>query len=588
MNENDRADDPRLLSLAASISAGTPIDWRAERRAIADPEQSAALDELQALERLSRLNEPTPMTWGPFAIADEIGHGAFGTVYRASDPNLQVDVALKVIRPPSPDAPIDTARALREARLLAQINHPHVVRVYRADQIGNEVGVSMELIKGHTLDDIVEREGPYGACEALVIGRDLCRALAAVHGAGLLHGDIKARNVMRAEGGRTVLMDFGGGKDLKREAHRPDSISGTPLYLAPEVFGGGAATKATDIYSLGVLIYFLATGTYPIEGASYIDIERQHRQQAPRRALRDVRPDLPDAFIQVVDRATAARPGERYASAGAFEAAIDRALRGVSDPVAPPFPWWRVAAAAALVIALGLVSTAIYRALYPAARESSGAEGLVAVGPAPDSRNAAPPAPSVDSYRIEAALRRVEDGADVPLQSGTRVAPGDQLALDVRSSVPTYLYLVNEDEQGASYLLFPLPGMSLTNPLPAGERHRLPGVQGGQQIYWQVTSPGGREHFLIFASPDPPSPAFVRMFASLPRPVAGQPVVMSHRLTKDTVAVLRGVGGLASTPVASDQRLRMTKEFGTPLSASEEVVRGIWVRQIALENPGPR
>lgn len=588
MNENERADDPRLLSLAASISAGTPVDWRAERDRIADPERSATLDELQALERLSRVNDPTPMTWGPFTIADEIGRGAFGTVYRAMDPNLQVDLALKVIRPPSADEPIDTARALREARLLAQISHPNVVRVYRADRVENEVGVAMELIKGRTLEDIVEREGAYGANEALLVGRDLCRALAAVHAAGLLHGDIKARNVMRAEGGRIVLMDFGGGRDLKREPSQADSISGTPLYLAPEVFAGQDATKTADIYSLGVLIYFLATGTYPIEGSSFADIERQHRQYAPRRPLRDIRPDLTEAFTQVVERATSARPSHRYASASEFESAIDRALRGVVDPMAPPVDWRRVATAAAIVGALGLVSTATYRALFPSNDTSSASRPGTGntVTPSADG-SALPISPGDGSYVIDAALHRIENGADVRLQSGARVAPGDRLSLDVRASVPTYVYVVNEDEQGESYLLFPLPGQGLTNPLPAGARHRLPGAQDGEQIHWQVTSAGGREHFLIFAAPEPPSPAFVRMFAALPTPSAGKPVV-SHRLSTQEVAVLRGVGGLQSSPMSTDQQLRLTKEFGTALSASEEVVRGIWVRQVTLENPGRR
>lgn len=579
----EHADNPRLLAVAAAISAAVPVDWRVERRRAEDSEQTAVMEELQALEALSRVNEPVPLQWGPFTIAYEIGRGSFGTVYRAVDQNLQLDVALKIVRREATDATIDTSRALAEARLLAQINHSNVVRVYRAEQIGEEVGVAMELLRGHTLEDLVSREGPRNAGEALLIGRDLCHALAAVHGAGLLHGDIKARNVMRVEGGRTVLMDFGAGKDLKRDGLADGIVAGTPAYLAPELFDGHPPTRASDIYSLGVLVYYLATGSYPFDGRTFADIERQRRQHVPRRALRDLRPDLPSEFIRIVDKAIAEKPSDRFQSAGAFEAAIDRASRPVPRPVLSR----GLLAAAILIVALVSASVGLFRILEPSRPETSAA-GTNDVGTSrPEAANgaAASTRASDGTYRIDAVLQRAENGTDVPLPWGARVAPGDRLSLQVHASVPTYIYVVNEDEQGESYLLFPLPGEGLTNPLPSGKRHRLPGVWNGEQIYWQVTSAGGREHFLIFASPEPPSPAFERMFAALPRPAAGKPIV-SHRLSAEAVAALRGIGGLASTPVRTDERLRMTPEFGTPLSTSEEVARGIWVRQIMLENPG--
>src|SRR5580692_4233475 len=140
----------------------------------------------------------------------------------------------------------------------------------------------MELVKGRTLAELLRAQGPFSAREAALVGLDLCRALAAVHGAGLLHGDVKAHNVMREEGGRTVLMDFGTGRDIWPD-HAPrhrgpaDDFSGTPLYLAPEVFAGQARTKTTDIYSLGVLLYHLVTRSYPVEGRTREDVERAHR-----------------------------------------------------------------------------------------------------------------------------------------------------------------------------------------------------------------------------------------------------------------------------------------------------------------------
>ena len=188
----------------------------------------------------------------------------------------------------------------------------------------------MELVEGKTLDAIVRDQGPFSASEASLIGMDLCRALAAVHGAGLLHGDIKAHNVMRANGGRTMLMDFGAGRELSIEPAAPGSdFAGTPIYLAPEVFAGASRTTASDIYSLGVLLYFLVTGSYPRRGATRTEIRRLHDQRGSRRPLRDVRPDLPDGFIRVVERALAEDPRQRFDSAGSLEAAL-------ASPIAPP------------------------------------------------------------------------------------------------------------------------------------------------------------------------------------------------------------------------------------------------------------
>jgi serine/threonine-protein kinase len=554
MSAND--EDTRLLSVAQSISDGAPVDWADVERELAGPEQSAIVDELKALETLARVHEEVPTGWGPFIITGEIARGAFGTVYRAIDPALQVEVALKVIRPRNPEAQIDPDKALQEARLLASVSHTNVVRVYRVERIGSEVGLAMEFVKGQTLDELVKRHGPLSANEAIVIGLDLCRALAAVHGARKLHGDIKAHNVMRGEGGRTVLMDFGAGREIDSRQLPPGlDFAGTPLYLAPEVFAQRGRSKASDIYSLGVLLFFLVSGSYPVTGATRTEVGLKHTVPTFRRRLRDVRPDLPDGFIRVVDRALAERPDDRYQSAGAFEADLARTL-SQAPPVPIPFNWRRALITAAALLAVGVTGVGLYNLLD---WSTSGA------------------------YRIDAALYREQNGVETLLRPGERVAPGDRLFMMVRSSVPAHVYIVNEDEDGQSFLLFPLPGRLPENPLPPGERHRLPGTQDGQQYYWQVTSPGKREHFLIVASPER-SAAFERMFASLPRPRFDQPIVQSAKLSTDQMLVLRAVGGLTTAPVV-DRQLRLYPEFAVPLTGSEETARGVWVRQVTLENP---
>jgi hypothetical protein len=573
MTESPPPED-RLFLAASAIARGEPVDWT-QLPTTADPETTTVVAQLRALEGLSRLSEPVPSSWGPFTILDEIGHGSFGTVYRALDQNLNLEVALKVVRPRDPVTRNELARALNEARLLAQITHPNVVRVYRAECIGQEVALSMELVKGRTLHDILRAQGPFNANETMLLGVELCGALAAVHGAQLVHGDIKAHNVMRAERGRAVLMDFGAGDDLKADPRASARrVTGTPLYLAPELFEGGIRTRLTDIYAVGVLLFHAATGAYPVEGRTREEVERQHLEGGPRHLLRDVRPDLPDAFIAVVDRATARRQEDRYQTAGELEAALKQALRGDERPrpVRPPLPWRNrlVAVGAAIAMGLGYWS-------WINMRKPADAPGALAGAPA---GIVTPAAALPDTYQIEAAFFREQGGRSVRLEPGARVTLGDRISLQVHSSIPTYVFVVNEDDRGEAYLLFPLPGQALSNPLPAGRRHEIPGLVDGERVTWSVTSAGGREHFLIFASPGP-SPVFDRIFATLPRPTVDRP---ASPVSRDLAGALRGVGGLAKAP-ALPSTTGLTAEFGVPLPNGAETARGVWVRQLTLENP---
>ena len=192
------------------------------------------------------------------------------------------------------------------------------MNVYGVDEFDDAVGLWMELVDGLTLKQTLQQRGVFGVCETALIGTDLCRAVAAVHKAGLVHRDIKAQNVMREDGGRIVLMDFGAGEV---RAHQGDPLrrpTGTPLYLAPEVLGGQPATAVSDIYSIGVLLYHLLTMRYPVEGSTIAELESAH---ASRRAtpISDLRPDLPAGVVQVIERALDPDPARRPRSAGAMQ-----------------------------------------------------------------------------------------------------------------------------------------------------------------------------------------------------------------------------------------------------------------------------
>jgi hypothetical protein len=337
-------DNGRALEIAGAIADGSLLDWD-HLDGLADD----AVRELRIIAEIAAIHRglPTPASitetasqpgllerpdlskaerWGPLLLLERVGGGAFGEVYRAWDPALDHEVALKLLRvaPRAPSSSSDlttepaASSVVREGQLLARVRHPNVITVHGALEVNGQVGVWMDFLRGRTLDQVVRDEGPMSAAETAVVGDSLCRAVAAVHRVGLLHRDIKASNVMREAGGRIVLLDFGAGSELAL-ASTPTArrIAGTPLYLAPELFEGAGPSVSSDIYSLGVLLFYLVTGRHPVSGRSLDEICAAHR--AGRRALLfELRPDLPGSFIAVVDRALSPEPADRYQSAGAM------------------------------------------------------------------------------------------------------------------------------------------------------------------------------------------------------------------------------------------------------------------------------
>ena len=285
--------------------------------------------------------EPGLATWGSFRLLNKLGQGAFGEVYRAWDPSLQREVALKLLLRGSDD---ETAyqSMLREARLMARVRHPNVVPVYGVDRQDGRVGFWSDFVRGKTLSALLASQGPFGAREAALIGIELCRALSAVHAAGLLHRDIKTGNAMREEGGRILLMDFG----LSADSGQGHVFGGTPLYMAPELLAGGQATVATDIYALGVLLFHLVTGKYPVEADRLEDLRSAH-SAGSRRNLIDTRADLPERFARTIETAIDPDPSKRYASAGQMLAALSE---GGPAAARVRTPRWRIEALVAAVV----------------------------------------------------------------------------------------------------------------------------------------------------------------------------------------------------------------------------------------------
>jgi serine/threonine protein kinase/Tfp pilus assembly protein PilF len=262
----------------------------------------------------------SPGMWGPFRLLQRVGVGAFGEVYRAWDPALEREVALKLLLPGVVDDDADYKAVLKEARLMARVKHPNVVSVHGVDRHEGRVGFWSDFVQGRTLSALLEVQGPFSAREAAHVGIELCRALSAVHAAGLLHRDVKAGNVMREAGGRILLMDFG----LTNEGEGRN-LSGTLQYMAPELLTGGTASVGSDLYALGVLLFHLTTTKYPVEASTLGDYHQAHKNRS-RRNLMDERPDLPEQFVRVIETALEPQPAKRYASAGQMLTALSEGL----------------------------------------------------------------------------------------------------------------------------------------------------------------------------------------------------------------------------------------------------------------------
>ena len=611
------AENEKLLDLAAKLSDGASIDWDSEERdamseplrreirhlrLVADvqrvhttsdavPLSSSELlgmtstIDADSLNRAGTESEPPdssiPQTWGHLEIREKLGVGGFGEVYRAWDPNLEREVALKLLKPWISRDDARAKAALKEGRMLARVRHPNVITVYGAETHDGRIGLWMEFVRGRTLSQIATEQGRFGAREAALIGLELCRALAAVHGAGLVHRDVKTDNAMRDEDGRFLLMDFGAGEEAEvLEAADAKTISGTPLYIAPEIYLGEPATPGSDIYSLGVLLYFLVTGSYPVTGASVREIKDKHLKRNVK-LLRDERADLPEAFVQVIERSLARDPQERFATAGQMELALSSSL-GVESgstpldvvPASKVFPGVvRATLAAVALVAVLVAGWLVSRSLdgpVPSAVPAGGTVATVA-------------AVSPSAYSVKAALYRLRDGTRERIDAGDTLRVGDELTLELEASRALYVYIFNEDERGNAFALFPLPALDLQNPLPANETHVLPGSRNGSTFRWQVSSAGEREHLVALASPDPLD-EFEEEMRRLALP------------TLDSIAVavppaaharLRGIGGLTeSTDPGPEPTTTRLFEMAQRLSGQTETVEGVWMREIELENPG--
>ena len=277
----------------------------------------------------------TPEVGSQFAgyrIESLVGRGGMGVVYRATQLDLGRTVALKLIAPEALEDDASRARFVSEARHAAAIEHPHVVPIYAAGEADGTAYFVMRFVEGDDLRTRVRRDGPLAPLHAAQI-LERAAALDAIHAAGLVHRDVKPANILLAAGDHVYLTDFG----LARMALARESTAGSGRwagslhYAAPEQIRGGRVDARADVYALGGVLVFMLTGQVPFDRDSDEATLWAHVADPPPRPA-EMRRGLPKAFDEVVSRAMAKSPDDRYASAGDLGRAALAAAQGRREP----------------------------------------------------------------------------------------------------------------------------------------------------------------------------------------------------------------------------------------------------------------
>ena len=261
---------------------------------------------------------------GPYEIQSPLGAGGMGEVYRATDKKLGRDVALKVLPAEMAYDPERLGRFRREAKTLAQLDHPSIVTIYSVEEYDGVHFLTMQLVQGQTLDRLI-CAGGLPLEQIVEIASALGDALAAAHEKGIVHRDLKPANVMVSNEGRVKVLDFGLAKDI-RATNLSDAtltsdsrtqvgvVMGTPAYMSPEQTSGCGLDHRTDIFSLGVLLHEMATGRRPFEGTSSAELVASILRDTPP-SVTEVRPDLPSDLARIVRRCLEKDPRHRLQTA---------------------------------------------------------------------------------------------------------------------------------------------------------------------------------------------------------------------------------------------------------------------------------
>jgi CheY-like chemotaxis protein len=260
-----------------------------------------------------------------YEIIELIGHGGMGAVYRARDLELEEDVAVKLLRPEFVSDPESLERFKTEIRLARRISHPNVVRTHDFGETDEVRFLTMELVEGMTLRELIDSRGTLGVAAVLAIAAQLADSLAVAHAQGVVHRDIKPQNLLLDDGGVLKVMDFGVACLAERSSTltQAGAIVGTPAYMSPEQLIGEHVDERSDLYSVGVVLYECLSGRPPLDGGSPITLIAKVLREDPP-PLGELTEGIPDAVCALIHRLLAKNPNNRITSAAALGGELAR------------------------------------------------------------------------------------------------------------------------------------------------------------------------------------------------------------------------------------------------------------------------
>lgn len=299
-----------------------------------------------------------------YRLVELIGAGGMATVFRGEDLLLERTVAVKFLREPFASDPAFRERFLGEARAAARLDHPNIVRIYDVgEDEGHHPYIVMEIVEGEDLKTAIRRDGPLSVSQALDLTRQICAGVGLAHRAGIVHCDLKPQNILVTYEGQAKVADFGIARAFQSEKRVPqeepeDVVWGSPHYIAPEQAMGKQPTPATDVYSIGVMLYEMLTGVPPFHDPDPTALALKHVREEPV-SLRSLNPRVPPGLEQLVRRALSKDPSARYRNADQLGMAVGAYVQqgaeqtqaqaavttGDTDPLHTPPPTVRAPAA---------------------------------------------------------------------------------------------------------------------------------------------------------------------------------------------------------------------------------------------------
>jgi predicted hydrocarbon binding protein len=265
---------------------------------------------------------------GQYRIVDEIGRGGMATVYRAEQPSIGREVAIKVLHRGliEQDAGF-LERFFREVQVAASLQHPYILPVYDYGESDGQPYIVMAYLTGGTLADYITQQGQMRLPEAARLVGQIASALDYAHSRGIIHRDFKPSNVLMDEPGNAYLADFGLAKVMQDARLSASGVAGTPDYMAPDWAQEGGVTPAVDMYALGVTLYQMLTGEVPYRASSPMGVLLAHLNE-PIPDVRAIRTDLPEALQEVINRALAKSPENRFATPADLASALEDIASG--------------------------------------------------------------------------------------------------------------------------------------------------------------------------------------------------------------------------------------------------------------------